>query len=300
MCSTGGIYSTSTDLSVFLRAILNSELLDESMTNAWFKPHSWSSGLNAAYGMPWEIYRTTKLLSDSDRGMTIVTKGGALYGYYSHIILLPEYDFAITVLVAGDSQALEWLEKQVLKATTRVVESIARSQTKERYAGKYQASGINSSLALELNGSSGLVLDSWISNGTDFLLEYVGIYTGKRDLDRGRVQLVPAGVSRSNGGEVWRASFVPNDRDIGSVIDGCMINDVDDLMYGDRSLQEFVFLKDKSGKVTEVELPGLRVLLQKQKPVEALVRSGQTRSWNPIQHVIGLETPGLSGNTEQR
>lgn len=289
MCSTGGIYSTSTDLSIFLRAILNSELLDESMTNAWFKPHSWSSGLNSAYGMPWEIYRTTKLLSDTDRGMTIVTKGGALYGYYSHIILLPEYNFAITVLVAGDSQALQWLEKQVLTATTRVVENIARSQTKKRYAGKYQASGINSSLALELNGSSGLVIDSWISNGTDFLLEYVGIHTGKHDLDQGRVQLLPAGIRRSNGGEVWRASFVPSYQEIESVIDGCMINDVDNLMYGDRSLQEIVFVADDGGKITLVELPGLRVVMEKQSDVERTKQSAGSRGWDAFQHILGLD-----------
>ena len=288
MCSTGGIYSTSTDLSIFLRAILNSKLLDESMTNAWFKPHSWSSGLNAAYGMPWEIYRTTKLLSDTDRGMTIVTKGGTLHGYYSHIILLPEYNFAITALVAGDFQALHWLEKKVLTATTRVVESIARSQTKERYSGKYQASAINSSLVLELNGSSGLVIDSWISNGTDFLLEYVAMYTGKRDLDQGRVQLLPAGTRRSNGGEVWRATFVPNYRKIESVIDGCMINDVDVLMYGDRSLQEFVFLKDKSENVTEVELPGLRVAMEKQSDVKRTKPPAGSRRWGAFQQILGL------------
>lgn len=289
MCSTGGIYSTSTDLSVFLRAILNSELLDESTTNAWFKPHSWSSGLNSAYGMPWEIYRTTKLLSDTDRGMTIVTKGGALNGYYSHIILLPEYNFAITVLVAGDSQALGWLEKQVLTATAGVVESIARSQTKKRYAGKYQASGINSSLALELNGSSGLVIDSWISNGTDFLLEYVGIHTGKYDLDQGKVQLLPAGVRRSNGGEVWRASFVPSYQEIESVIDGCMINDVDNLMYGDRSLQEFVFVADGGRKITLLELPGLRVVMEKQSDVERIKQSAGSRGWDAFQHILGLD-----------
>lgn len=227
-------------------------------------------------------------MSDTDRGMTIVTKGGALYGYYSHVILLPEYDFGITVLVSGDAQALRWLENQVLTATTRVVESMARSQIKERYAGKYQSSEINSSLALELNGSSGLVIDSWISNGTDFLTEYVSLHTGKRDFDQGRVQLVPAGVSRSNGGEVWRASFVPNYRDIESVIDGCMINDVDDLMYGDRSMQEFIFFKDSRGQVSQVELAGFRAVLEKQPAVERTEQSAGSRGWDVFQHILGL------------
>lgn len=239
---TGGLYSTSTDLSRFLRAIMNSELLDKSTTNAWLKPHSWSSSLTSAFGMPWEIYRTTSLLPDTNRGMTIVTKAGGLFGYSSHAILLPEYDLAIVALVAGDGTALGWLEEQVLSAVSKVIENIARNQAKERYAGTFRSSAINSSVTLSIRGSSGLVIDSWVSNGTDFLLEYVALQSGKRDLTGGKVQLMPAGIRRSNGGEVWRASFIPNKRDHVGVINSCMVNDVDDLMYGDRSLQEFVFL----------------------------------------------------------
>lgn len=284
---TGGLYSTANDLSIFMRAILNSTLLDRSTTNAWFKPHSWSSSLNSAYGMPWEIYRTKELLSDSDRGVTLVTKGGALYGYYSHVILLPEYDLAITVLVAGDNQGREWLEKQVLTATTKLVEDIARSQARDRYTGYYKSLQINSSIIFELDGSSGLTITSWISNGTNFLLEYIGIHTGQRNASQGRVQLVPARLRRSSGGEVWHASFVPHERTADSVIDACMINDVDTLMYGDRSLQEFVFHANDDEKVTEVELPGFRAVLQKQPKADAMVRPARCSGWNYLQHVLG-------------
>ena len=238
--------------------------------------------------MPWEIYRTTELLSDSDRGVTVITKGGALFGYYSHIILLPEYDLAITALVAGESQALAWLENQVLTATTKFVEDIARSQARDRYTGYYKSLQINSSITLELNGSSGLTITSWISNGTNFLLEYVGIHTGKRDPSQGRVQLVPS-VRRSSGGEVWHVSFVPNKRIADSVIDTCMINDVDTLMYGDRSLQDFIFHANDDDQVTEVELPGFRAVLQKQAKTEAeaMVRPARWSGWNYLQHVLG-------------
>ena len=271
-----------------MRAILNSELLDRSVTNAWFKPRSWSSSLVSAYGMPWEIYRTTKLLSDSDRGVTLVTKGGALYGYYSHVILLPEFDLAITVLVAGDSQGREWLGNQVLTATAKLVEDIARSQARDRYTGYYKSLQINSSITFELNGSSGLTITSWISNGTNFLLEYVGIHTGQQDPSQGRVQLIPAGIRRSSGGEAWHASFVSNKRTPDSVIDSCMINDVDTVMYGDRSLQEFVFHANDDGEVTEVELPGFRAVLQKQPKAEAMVRPARCLERTFLQHVLGL------------
>ncbi|KAL8792226.1 MAG: hypothetical protein Q9195_005182 [Heterodermia aff. obscurata] len=285
---TGGLYSTVNDLSIFMRAILNSELLDRSTTNAWFKPRSWSSSLHSAYGMPWEIYRTTGLIPDSDRGVTLITKGGALYGYYSHIILLPEFDLAITVLVAGESEGREWLEKQVLTATTKLVEDIARSQARDRYTGYYKSLQINSSITFEINGSSGLTITSWISNGTDFMLEYVGIHTGQRDLSQGRIQLVPAGLRRRSGGEAWHATFVPNKRTADSVIDSCMINDVDTVMYGDRSLQEFVFHANNEGEVTEVELPAFRAVLRKHPKAEAMVRPAGCSRWNYFQQILGL------------
>ena len=213
--------------------------------------------------MPWEMYRTTALLSDCDRGITIITKAGGLYGYSSHIILLPEYDIGITALVAGESKALFWLENKVLTATANTVEEMARSQVKERYAGTYNSPEINSTVSLSLNGSSGLVINEWISNGTDFLHEFTSFQTRQREPVHGRVQLVPAGVHRKNGGEVWRATYVPDVREPKSVIDGCMINDVDSLMYGGRSLHEFVFFLDDNGHAMSVEIPALRVALEK-------------------------------------
>ena len=238
--------------------------------------------------MPWEIYRSTELLSDSDRGVTLITKGGALNGYYSHVILLPEYDLAITILVAGDVQGRVWLENQVLTATAKLVEEISRSQARDRYTGFYKSLQINSSITFELNDSSGLTITSWVSNSTNFLLEYTGIHTGQRDPSQGRVQLVPAGVRRSSGGEVWHASFVPNKRTADSVIDGCMINDVDTLMYGDRNLQEFVFHANDDEKVIDVELPGFRAVLQKQPKMETMVQPARCSGRNYLQHVLGL------------
>lgn len=270
-CRTSGIYSTSRDLSIFLRALLRSELLDESTTNAWFKPHSWSSSLHAAYGMPWEIYRTTDLLRDSDRGMTIITKIGNLYGYFSHIIMLPEYDIAITILVAGDPKARSWLENKVLTPITNIVEKIARHQTRTRYGGLYGSSNINSSISLDLCGSSGLVITEWISNGTDFLHEFVSLHSDDEFIE-GRVQLVPAGIRRSNGAEVWSATFVPKSRQSKSVIDVCMVNDVDLFMYGGRSVHDFLFLLNENGRVSDVELPALRITLQRVATAGALHR----------------------------
>ena len=260
---TGGIYSTSSDLSRFLKAILNSELLDEATTNAWFKPHSWSSSMSGTFGMPWEIFRSNSLLPDTDRGVTIITKAGGLFAYVSHIVLVPEYGLGFTILVAGDGQALRWLDNEVITTVLKGVEYIARNQTSARYSGLYRSTKLNSSVTLEVGGGSGLTMSNWISNGTDFLAEYIRFETGKRDTTVGRVQLVPAKTVGSGQGQLWRATFVPDDLEPKGIIDTCMVNDVDSFIYGSRSLLDFEFVLDKDGKAKEVILPAFNITLQK-------------------------------------
>ena len=236
--------------------------------------------------MPWEIYRTTELLSDTDRGMTIITKAGHLYGYSSHIILVPEYSIGITILVAGSSPAIQWLENKVLNATAAFAEQAARRQIEERYVGLYLSAEINSSLSLKVEGGSGLVIKSWISNGTDFLLEYTDLLTGDRHSES-TAQLVPAGLHTGSSGEIWRATIVPTIRERSSVIAGCMINDVDSLLYGDRSLQEFIFLTDDDGAVAAIHLPALRISLTKSQGAEARPEPARPRISGLLQAYLG-------------
>jgi len=286
---TGGIYSTSSDLSRFIRGILDSELLDEATTNAWFKPHSWSSSLTATFGMPWEIFRTTTLLPDTDRGITLVTKAGALFAYVSHIVLMPEYDLGFTILVAGDSKALSWLDNEVITTVVNGVEKIARDQTKEKYSGFYKSPTLKSSLTLEVDGSSGLVVQSLISNGTDFLREFTHLMTGEQDIDQGRVQLLPAKIRTTDGVESWRATVVPSDRKSKGVIDFCLINDVDSFIYGERSMQQFDFAFDDHGEVNGVTLPAFRVTLQKTEAATSSARG--SGMWPRLQSFLQGKTP---------
>lgn len=229
--------------------------------------------------MPWEIFRTTTLVPDSDRGITLVTKAGALFGYVSHIVLMPEYDLGFNLLVAGDSEALSWLDNEVITTVVHGVERIARNQTRENYSGSYRSPALNSSLTLEVDGSSGLVVQSWVSNGTDFLSEFTRLMTGKRDTDQSRVQLVPAKVRPTDGVESWRATIVPSDRTSKGVIDFCLINDVDSFIYGEQSMQQFDFAFDEHGQVSGVTLPAFRITLQKTKPTTPSSRDVGRWTW---------------------
>ena len=273
LTSTGGIYSTSSDLSIFLRTILNHQLLDVPTTNYWFLPHSYSSNLHSSYGMPWEMFHTTDLLPDTDRGMTVVTKSGRLSGYFSRIIMMPEYGIGITILVAGSGDALEWLSEEILTKTVPVIEDIARAQTERNYSGNYTASpptGLNSSITLSVNGSQGLVITSWIMNSTSVLQLYASLIMGLSLSADVRAQLTPTFTNRGEHGEVWRIQFVPPESDKVGVVSGCQNIDVDSAMYGGRSMLEVVFTKILDGAVIAAELPAFRVTLQKEmnKPAD--------------------------------
>jgi hypothetical protein len=240
-------------------------MLDIPTTNAWLKPHSYSSSIDFAYGMPWEIFRTTSLLSDSDRIMDLITKSGSLSGYASRIIIIPEYNIGVTVLVAGEGKAKGWIEELVMSKLIPEVESGARCKMRDKYADTYYAPaylGVNSSVKIDLDGASGLVLTSWISNGTDFLYQYAALSMGA---DKGRAQLVPSNIGRGSSAEVWRVMFATPDTRTGRAMENCLIDDLDSMMYGGRSLEEFVFHLGEDGVVESVELPAFRITLKKGK-----------------------------------
>ncbi|KAL9047081.1 MAG: hypothetical protein Q9214_000251 [Letrouitia sp. 1 TL-2023] len=270
--ATGGIYSTSSDMSVLARAILTHKLLDEATTNAWFAPRSYSSSLEFAYGMPWEIFRTTSLLQDSQRSQTIVSKAGNVRGYASRFVLFPEYGVGLTVLVAGDGRALTWIEEEILKTALPKVEEIARQQVCEKYTGTYAASPgtvINSSVDLEVQGSSGLVVTSWISNGTNFQDTFATLWKMESGTKGPcRVQLTPSRIWRGLSDEVWHAQVVteslPN-----TVLNTNLVEDIDPFLYASRAIEEFVFQHNEEGDVIGVELPALRITLRKKTTKKA-------------------------------
>ena len=204
------------------------------------------------------------MLSDSDRIQTIVTKAGGLRGYTSQLIMIPEYSLGLVVFVAGDGHALAWLREEILKSLIPAVEETSRSQTASRLSGSYVSSGvtINSSLTLEVQGSSGLVVTSWISNGTDFRARYMDMSDRKHM--PGKIQLTPAQVSRGGNGAVWRAQLVHEDLPSEGLVNTNFIVDVDTFTYASRSLEEFVFELDASGCAMKVNLPAFQIVLHRQ------------------------------------
>ena len=263
---TGGLYSTSSDLSLYLRYILTHYNGLHTGFN-WLQPASFSTGSSSYYGMPWEIYRTPALFPLRSLPVTFFTKGGALPGYVSIIALAPEYDLGITILVGGNATLLPKLGETVSVPLIEAADEIAGLELKDRYTGTYTTTELNSTLTLAHTPAKGLYVDRWISNGTDIFSSLSQIFPGRMDGGT-RLQLVPTLLyvdEERQSGERWRVLLVPAERreSMGVWDDFCM-TDMSIGMYDGQPLIEFVFWEE------EVELIAFRIRLAKVK-VEGLV-----------------------------
>jgi hypothetical protein len=261
---TGGLYSTSSDLSLYLRYILTHYNGLHTGIN-WLQPASFSTGSSSYYGMPWEIYRTPTLLPHWSPPVTFFTKGGGLPGYVSIIALAPEYDLGITILVGGNATLLPRLLEAVSVPLIEAADEVAGLELKDRYTGTYTATNLNSTLILAYTPAKGLYVDRWISNGTDFLAALPQIFRGAMD-DGTQLQVVPTLLyvdEERQRGELWRALPVQAERgETKGVWDNFCITNMYEVMYDGRPLNEFVFWEG------EVELTAFRIRLGKVEGVE--------------------------------
>lgn len=226
--------------------------------------------------MPWEIFRTEHLLKDTAKPVTFVTKSGGVPGYTSNIIMVPEYDLGITILVAGKGKLLDEIRDVVSRQLIPIVELLAQSQMHAKYAGTYTAAkktGLDSSLELSHSPTEGLYVSILISNGTDVmeaLLPFMAGPGGDFDFADWRLQLVPTLLfadPEKQAGEIWRALLVPQKRN-GGVWDDFCNNMYDSGVYAGKKLNELVFWTDGEGAVERVELSAFFVDLYKESRSE--------------------------------
>ncbi|CAN9334846.1 unnamed protein product [Alternaria alternata] len=257
---TGGIYSSSSDLSKYLRYVLTHF---NAITHAinWLHPVSHSHGSNSFYGMPWEIFTTDRVLKESNRTIRVVSKSGGLPGYTSIIMTVPEYDLGITILIAGPGKIFAKIQSIVLTTMIQVAEKIAIRQLSDRYAGTYGAADpeLNSTVKLTAD-RRGLVITTWISNGTD-VFESPIVKDGAPE--HYYAQLSPTLLYRdeeTQRGEEWRAMFV-EERGGGPPDDFC-IDDWDMSSYAGIPLNAVAFWDEQEdGHFGKLELSAFRVNL---------------------------------------
>jgi CubicO group peptidase (beta-lactamase class C family) len=264
---TAGIYSSSSDMSKFLRHVLTKGSRVVKGLN-WFLPASWSTGFRTFYGMPWEILRTEKVLSESKRPVTFVSKSGGIPGYYSKITLMPEYGLGLTILVGGEKSLLDEILEIVTVNLIREAEEVLWGELADMFDGTYVTTKpcLNSSITLASSSSRGIEVTSFISNSTEVL----DVIFGREvpgNAEHWRAQLVPTMLFKDpekRRGEIWRLITVPERDDEafeGKVWADLCNTDVDTSRYAGIPANEFVFWYEEG----ILELPAWRVEMRNQK-----------------------------------
>jgi len=253
------VYTSSNDLSRFGRAILSSELLPPAKTNAWLKPTSYTRNTNSAYGMPWEILHSQSVTTDG-HAVDFYTKDGGLTGYYSSLILVPEYNIVLTILVAGDSAACRKLQETLATTAVQGIENIVRPDIRKRYTGAYSTQpSLNSSIEFIVDDGAGIRITNWISNSTDMLPLAMGKYQSSDSKPDPEIRMTPTGLSRG-GAEVWRWNPYSTEEDSTAYGVACQ-DSFDNYYYAGLSVMEVLMFLGEDGVVEKVGLPALRIEL---------------------------------------
>ena len=287
---TGGLYSSSSDLSKWLRYVMSTYNAQTRAAGNWFAPTSFSGSIATFYGMPWEIFRvrTNEIVEElkSTRPLTFITKSGGLPGYSSITIMIPEYGIGITILVAGNDKALDELRDIVSKEMVRFAEKAAMTELRARYAGTYEDEKSNSSITLAQSDKYGLMVTRWISNGVNTLPAIGKLYhlsgeewvmhvaptllfqdEEKQEGERWRLilQKVTSSEQGRNAAAAGGSSGSSSIRK--SVWDNFCASDWDIGAYAGKSVSELVF-RGEGEQVDSVHLTGFRSTLYRKKQVD--------------------------------
>ncbi|KAJ8109047.1 hypothetical protein OPT61_g7739 [Boeremia exigua] len=256
--ATGGLFSTPNDMSAIGRAILSSSLLPSTATRAWLKPTSFGSSLIAGVGHGWEIYRTV-VSSEHSRVIDLYTKAGNLPGYGANLILIPDFDVGIVIMMAGQRGTMATpIATVIINDVLPALDEAARVQADAAFAGTYTATnGLNSTIKVTSTpGVPGLSIEEWISNSTDLRSEIIP--------ETERFQMFPTNRISKDGKQVsWRTTslFLPES---GSPFDACASwVAIDRPNYGLYGLDDFIFHLGEDGKASGLEPRALKIVLEK-------------------------------------
>ncbi|KAK3985433.1 beta-lactamase/transpeptidase-like protein [Cladorrhinum sp. PSN332] len=274
--ANGGMYSTTSDMLKFGKAILKHQLLSPAKTNKWLQPTSFTSSRGHVLGAPWEIQRADRL-APNGRVVDVYTKAGDLGGYHSMFALIPEYDLVLSVMTAGkEVSGLFFVQanlvSQTLKAIVPALEAVAKKDANTNLVGEYRDG--NSFVVLEIDEGPGLVLANWTVDGFDVLGNFLGYSfaaPSKRPIP-GKARLYPSGLRDGNRAS-WRMVFDQVDDvraeefDQEAVFpDGSCVNwgTMDRFVYDSVGLEEFVFTMGENGEAESISPSAFEVTLPRQ------------------------------------
>jgi hypothetical protein len=264
---TGGIWSTPNDLFKWTKALLNNQLLSAAETRAWLKPHAVLPSLQQLVGAPWEIFRPIDLNIKTKRPIDVITKAGGLKGYSSLSIIVPEYNIAIAITVAGKdaTTAILALMPAVINPLIAYADQEARNQAQNKYVGAYSSSHAHTRLEVALDDGPGLALKVFKVNGIDMLAALASVQGIKSANPTARLYPTDKDSFGKDGKEKWNILW---DREItgdgGFAQMQCASwNFGDAARYVGQPLDSVVFHIGERGNVASAELPGWRETIVK-------------------------------------
>jgi Beta-lactamase len=268
---SGGIYSTANDLADLARNILLSTQLPPSVTRRWLKPMTHTSALTFSVGAPWEIYRTKSNIT-TGRTIDVYTKSGGIGSYTSLLILIPDYDVSLAVLAAGSNGiVVNYVAEMVVQTLIPILEQSARDEAAKILTGLYiSETGDNSSISLNVDNGPGLVIERWISNGSNLLNTAEDYLQASSGAQVRSVRLYPTGLKdweQCKTRAAYRAVFdISTQPDTTSRVFDQNVNTwetVDEATYGEISVDDFIFEFDSGSAVKYIEPRVLRSRLVK-------------------------------------
>ncbi|KAH0596669.1 hypothetical protein MHUMG1_05787 [Metarhizium humberi] len=278
--STGGLYSTSRDLAQFGRALLNHRQLSPLQTRRWMKPHAHTASPFFSVGAPWEIWRTRSQIS-SGYTIDLYTKSGSDDQYQALLILVPDYNIVASFLCAGPNAgpAINMAAEVALQSILPVLDGVSQSQAFHRFGGRYVSSDAkNSSLLLTTDHQGpGLLVKEWLSNGVNVQEAAQAYSDGTGGGTIKSIRLYPfisnTEDASSTGSSGSRASFrailetEPVNYDSGVLrilnVDAGQWGRIDQLMYGEIAVDDFIFQLDGHGIATAVQPRVMRDTLKR-------------------------------------
>ena len=187
-------------------------------------------------------------------------------------VLAPDYGVGFVVLVAGNdtTDTVQYLADSVTASIFPALENTARAQAQQTFGGTYNtstAAGLASNITFSTKpGQPGLVVESWYSNGTDFLQVIAEMEGATTEVD---VRLYPTGLVQQTSSNTKRIGFRAVFESTDTAPDGGIFSPdcttwvtVDSPRYGNVGLDEFVF-EVEDGKAISVSPRALRVTLER-------------------------------------
>lgn len=122
-------------------------------------------------GLVWEILK----FSDSHgRDQRYYGKGGDLLYSHSELMINPDLQYGIIVLLTGPSADTSYISELAIRTFQPVFEKILEKRARARYVGVWHGRGRDRIDVMLKDGS--LWITKWIANGVDFLNLYQGSF----------------------------------------------------------------------------------------------------------------------------